>query len=208
MISSFFPQKFLVFILAVRCVYKGEFPNALLSDFAYYSEMVKHTAPQELFAHYFLDKNNRVWVHTWTGKCLTLVPLLLCTGLDEVKLQSLYIVLRKTAVTKLHQHVFIYTYTVDVWKYYPYEKGRNLQYPLQRQFEITPWFIQWVVAQIAKIWLCCSLFFFFYKNLKCFIAVTMISHCWKSCRGMRDAGRKEFGLQGLAPGRVFIVYRT
>lgn len=59
MISSFFPQKFLVFILAVRCVYKGKLPNALLSDFAYYSEMVKHTAPQELFAHYFLDKNNR-----------------------------------------------------------------------------------------------------------------------------------------------------
>lgn len=40
-------------------MYKGKLPNALLTDFAYYSEMLKHASPWELFAHYFLDKNKR-----------------------------------------------------------------------------------------------------------------------------------------------------
>lgn len=52
-------------MLAVICMYKGKFPNALLTDFANYSEMVKHTAPWELFAHYFLDKNKRESVSTF-----------------------------------------------------------------------------------------------------------------------------------------------
>jgi len=46
-------------------MYKGKFPNALLTDFANYSEMLKHTAPRELFAHNFLDKNKRETVSTF-----------------------------------------------------------------------------------------------------------------------------------------------
>lgn len=77
-------------------MYKGKFPNALLTDFANCSEMLKYTAPRELFAHNFLDKNKRDTIHIWTGKYLALVSLLLCTELDEVGLESLFILLRKS----------------------------------------------------------------------------------------------------------------